>query len=209
MNIITCPTGLFGVNTYIVSKDGSNDCIVIDFGENFDRIKSVIEKNNLNPKHALLTHGHFDHIDSLTEFKRVYNVDVCAHEKCSDALEDARLNVSAYSMISKKEIVCEKAENIIADGEEFCLCGLNIKAIHAPGHSMGSMVYVIEDCAFTGDVLFRMSIGRTDFFGGDSQEIKKSLEKLKRILKPDMKIYPGHGESSTMEFELKNNPYLG
>ncbi len=208
MNIITCPTGLFGVNTYLISKEGSKECIVIDLGENVDRIKRVIKDNDLIPKHVLLTHGHFDHISSLNEFRELYDIDVYAHELCSKALTDSNLNVSAHSMISRKEIICKEAENILSDGEQFSLCGLDIKAIHAPGHSLGSMVYIIYDNAFTGDVIFRMSIGRTDFVGGDTDVMMQTLAKLKNALSNNTKIYPGHGESSTMEFELENNPYL-
>ena len=111
-------------------------------------------------------------------------------------------------MNSDVQIKCEPAETILIDGQDIELCGLKIKAIHAPGHSKGSMVYVIERCAFTGDVLFKMSVGRTDLLGSDPNAMGDSLIKLKKLLPAEMKILPGHGEESMMSFELEHNPYL-
>ncbi|MCK5130143.1 MAG: MBL fold metallo-hydrolase [Clostridiales bacterium] len=207
MKVITCATGIFGVNTYLISEKDSNECIIIDPG-GFEKVQQAITENELIPKHILLTHGHFDHIGGLKQIRDTYHIDVYAHTYSSTAIQDPRLNASANTMISRKEIICDVAENIIEDDQSITLCALEIKAIYAPGHSMGSMVYVIDDCVFTGDVLFRLSIGRTDFYGGDYVQMKQSLDKLKSMLTPDMKIYPGHGESSVFSYELDYNPYL-
>lgn len=209
MNIITCPTGMLGVNTYFITKDGEKDCIIIDPGGSFDRIKDIVKENELVPKHVLLTHGHFDHIGALNDIRKEYDVDVYAHTNASKAIGDPVTNISADVRLSNIKVVCEKAENIVEDGDEFVLCSLPIKVIYAPGHSEGSVVYIIEDCAFTGDVLFRQSIGRTDFLGGDPRKMGQSIKRLKTILKPEMKIYPGHFASSTFAEELRHNPYLG
>lgn len=207
MNIISFPTGMFSVNTYIISN-GIKECIIIDPGGSFDMIKKRMEKHKLEPKHVLLTHGHFDHIGALNEIREQYDVNVYAHKMCSRAITDSRLNISDFAAISREKVICEPAENIIEDNQEFNLCNLNINAIYTPGHSLGSMVYIIEDCAFTGDVLFRLSIGRTDFLGGSMELMKESLDRLKTILKPENRILPGHNDESIFSYELENNPYL-
>jgi glyoxylase-like metal-dependent hydrolase (beta-lactamase superfamily II) len=209
MNIITCPTGMLGVNTYFITQDGNKDCILIDPGGSFDRIMDVVAENNFVPKHILLTHGHFDHIGALNDMRREYSVDVYAHENASRAIGDPVTNISADARLSNKNIICEPAEHLVNDGDELVLCSLSIKVVYAPGHSEGSVVYIIEDNAFTGDVLFRQSIGRTDFLGGNPRKMGQSIKKLKEILKPEMKIYPGHFARSTFAEELRSNPYLG
>ena len=209
MNLTTFPTGIYGVNTYILSNEENSECIIIDPGGSFDLIKKMIDKYKLTPKHILLTHGHFDHIGALNEMREYYRVDVYAHAECSRAIFDPLLNLSAYTgMTTGIQMKCEPAENILTDGQELDLCGIKVKAIHAPGHSKGCIVYIAEDCVFTGDVLFNMSIGRTDLLGSDASQMKESLIKLKKILQRDMKVYPGHGTGSYMSQELENNPFL-
>ncbi len=209
MNIMTFPTGVYGVNTYFVINEETKECIIIDPGGSFDLIKNMLEKYKIIPKHILLTHGHFDHIGALNEIREYYKVDVYAHAECSRAIFDPLLNLSTYKdMASGEQIKCEPVENVLTDGREIDICGFKIKAIHTPGHSKGCMVFVVGGCAFTGDALFRMSIGRTDLLGSDAKAMKESLIKLKKILTPDMKILPGHGEESFFSYELEYNPFL-
>ena len=209
MNIMTFPAGIYGANTYIVENDETRECIIIDPGGSFDILKKMAEQYRLLPKHVLLTHGHFDHIGALNEVRDYYRTDVYAHAECSRAIFDPLLNLSVYGdMSADGQIKCEPAENVLTDGQDIELCGLKIKAIHAPGHSKGCMIYVIEKCAFTGDVLFKQSIGRMDLLGSDVNQMRETLEKLKKMLPSDMKILPGHGEESLMSYEMENNRYL-
>ena len=209
MNIMTFPAGIYGANTYLVQNEQTRECIVVDPGGSFDLLQDMAGKYKLCIKHVLLTHGHFDHIGALEEVRGYYRADVYAHAECSRAIFDPLLNLSSYGgMNSDGQIKCEPAENILIDGQDIELCGFKIKAIHAPGHSKGSMVYVIERCAFTGDVLFKMSIGRTDLLGGDTEGMGDSLNKLKKLLPSEIKILPGHGDESMMSYELEHNPYL-
>ena len=209
MNIVTFPTGIYGANTYLIIGEPENECIIVDPGGSFDLIKEMVQKYNIVPKHILLTHGHFDHIGALNEVRNYYNADVYAHAECSKAIFDPLLNLSVYAGLSgEDQIKCEPVEHVLSDCEEINLCGLRIKAIHSPGHSKGSMVYIVEKCAFTGDVLFKMSIGRTDFLGSNAHAMGESLTRLKNMLPSETKILPGHGEESFMSYELENNPFL-
>ena len=209
MNITTFPAGNYGANTYLVENEQTHECLVVDPGGSFDLLRKMAEKYKIIPKHLLLTHGHFDHIGALEEVRDYYRADVYAHAECSRAIFDPLLNLSAYGVMNPDgQIKCEPAENILTDGQDIELCGFKLKAIHVPGHSKGSMVFVIEKCAFTGDVLFKMSMGRTDLLGGDAAAMDESLKKLKKLLAPDIKILPGHGEESMMAYELEHNPFL-
>ncbi len=209
MNIMTFPTGVMAVNTYFVVNEETKECIIIDPGGSFDLICDVVQNHRLKPKHVLLTHGHFDHIGALEQVREYYKTDVYAHAECSKAIFDPLLNLSVYANLPQEEqIKCEPAENIITDGQELELCSLKIKGLYAPGHSRGSMIYIIEQNAFTGDVIFRMSIGRTDFLGSDSNEMQQSLTKLKKIIPPAFRLLPGHGEESVMSYEADNNPFM-
>lgn len=206
---MTFPTGVYGANTYLIGNEQTRECIIVDPGGSFDLIRKTIEKHKLKLKHVLLTHGHFDHIGALNEVREYYKADVYAHAECSRAIFDPLLNLSAYGGMSQgEEIKCEPAENILIDGQDISLCGFQIKAIHAPGHSKGCMVFVVGRCAFTGDVIFKQSIGRTDLLGSDAKVMGESLAKLKKMLTSDMKILPGHGEESFMKYEIENNQYL-
>ncbi len=209
MNIITFPTGIYGVNTYLIENSATHETIMIDPGGSFDLIQKMLDDNKLKLKHVLLTHGHFDHIGALEQVRSYYGVDVYAHAECSKTIFDPLLNLSVYDGIAMDgQVKCEPVDHTLADGQECELCGLKFKAIHAPGHSRGSMVYVVGRCAFTGDVLFKMSIGRTDFLGSDANAMHDSLVKLKGMLTSDMQILPGHGEESYMSKELESNPFL-
>ncbi len=209
MNIMTFPTGVMGANTYFVVNEETKECIIIDPGGSFDLICEAMQNHRLKPKHILLTHGHFDHIGALEQVRDYYKSDVYAHADCSRAIFDPLLNLSVYaSLPDGRQAKCEPAENLLVDGQELELCGLKVKAVHAPGHSKGSMVYVINHCVFTGDVLFKLSIGRTDFLGSDPNAMHQSLIKLKKIIPPEYKLLPGHGEETHMSYEIDNNPFM-
>ena len=209
MNIITFPAGIYSANTYFIENEQTKECIIVDPGGNFELIKSMVEEYELKPKHVLLTHGHFDHIGALNDVRAHYGADVYAHAECSRTIFDPLLNLSVMAGLPKQEqIKCDPVERTLADCQEVVLCDMRIKAVHCPGHSKGSAVYLLERCAFTGDVLFKMSIGRTDFLGSDPNAMTESLTRLKEIIEPSAKLLPGHGEETNMQYELDNNPFL-
>jgi len=203
--MITIQTGDLFVNTYILHEENSKECVIIDPGGSFAKIDGIIEQYEYVPKYILLTHGHFDHIGAVAQIKEKYGVEVVIHKDGADMLTDSKKNLSAY--LFKQEIVCGCAD-MEFDEEVIELCGMKIQTVHTPGHSPGSCVFLTGGVAFTGDTLFNMSIGRADFFGCDADQLAASLEKLKRVIPSDCKIFPGHGTDSDFGYELENNPYL-
>ena len=191
-------------NTYIVSDDNGN-AVIIDPSVDNDRVGDYIVKNSLTPKAILLTHGHFDHIRGIDRLAKRFSIPLYLHYEEKDFLIDPYLNCSDFD----KELVVTTEPIVVTDGEELRMLDDTIKVIHTPFHTEGSACYYFlnNNLLFTGDTLFKMSIGRSDLPTGDSRKIESSLSKLKTLPK-ETKIYPGHGPNSTLGFELMLNNFF-
>lgn len=170
MKLQTVIVGQLEENCYIITKD--NNALVIDPGDEIDKIKEVIGDSNVVG--VLITHNHFDHVGALSNFNKeiIYN----------------------FSNLEEKE---------------YDIDGFKFKVIYTPGHSSDSVSYYFEEInsLFCGDFIFYESIGRCDLPTGDFNTMKESINKIKKYPQ-DMKIYPGHGESTTIEHEINNNIYF-
>ena len=206
MNVMVVQTGSLQVNTYILHNETSKEAVIIDPGGNPGKIKRTLEEYGLTPKAVLLTHGHFDHIGAVKQMQEAYNPKVYIHEDDAELLTNPEMNLSAF--FNGVPVTCNPADEMLHDGQVFEEAGMTFTVYHTPGHSMGSAVFLTEHAAFTGDTLFRMSIGRVDFSGSDDEKMKVSLQRLKDIIPGTHHIFPGHGEKSTFEYELSHNPYL-
>lgn len=191
----------FDTNTYIIYRGGH--CILVDPGFNLGSYLHEII-NYYNVCAILITHGHIDHIDGI----RYFDVPVYFPKKEEPFLTDPTL--SLYSMVNVKMPFSKDDLNIIwvEDGMEFELLGYHFKAIETPGHTKGSMCYYCELGLFSGDTLFRLSVGRTDFPTGNEIELSKSLKRLCDSLPKNTKVYPGHQEETTLALEMKRNHWL-
>lgn len=191
----------FQTNTYIISKD--EKCILVDPGLGFlNHAKKIKEKYEVVA--ILLTHGHIDHIDGIQYF----DVPIYLHEQEISFLEDPSL--SLYRMFGLKIPFSFKKLKLVPlkDGMKFELLGYNFKVFHTPGHTKGSVVYSYNHKLFSGDTLFHLSIGRTDFPTGDASKMKRSLKRIIDTFEDFIEVYPGHDEKTTIGFERKHNPYL-
>ena len=199
-------------NCYMVINDETKECFVIDPGASAKQLAEKIKQDELIPVAVLLTHGHFDHAGAAEEFAKIFDIKIYAHEAEKDTLQDANKNVSW--MVGASESY--SADIYLKDEQEFELAGLLLRVLHTPGHTEGGCCYYIpeEALVFTGDTLFAQSVGRTDFPGGSMSQIVRSIqEKLMPLNKAgdienDIMVYPGHNESTTIETERMNNPYL-
>lgn len=200
IDILTVRVGHLGTNCYIVSRDGGRECVLVDPGADAERIEETLTRANLTPKAVLLTHAHFDHIGAARHFQSK-GVPVYLHKAGMPVLEGT-LSVT-HAGISIERFTPDR---LLSDGDVLNICGLTFEVIHTPGHSTGSVCYICDDSMFSGDTLFYLSIGRTDFPFGSQRDMTLSLGKL-FSLPNNYKVFPGHGKSTELMFEKANNPY--
>lgn len=194
---------MFQTNCYVVSGNEKGKCILIDPADRAEVIIEYLKEMNLIPEAILITHGHYDHFLAVPKLQQCYEgLKVYCHPlDCPKEKEEYDMGM-VFPTVSAFENVTS-----IADQEELFLAGFSIKVLHTPGHTPGSVVFLIEDAMFSGDTLFAGSIGRTDFPGGNMQQMKQSLKKLASLEK-DYPIYPGHEAYTCLSEEKRTNSYL-
>lgn len=210
IDIKTIQCNLLSENCYIVS-DETKECMIVDCGAVGEAetgfIKNYIAEQGLTPKLHVLTHGHFDHMMGAKFVYETYGIQPTIHER------DAELYKNFKSDAESVGYTIDYAAPIIGrclnDGDKVTFGSHTFNVIHTPGHSKGCVVYYCpdEEVCFTGDTLFRGSIGRTDLPGGSMFQIIQSLRMLTQL--PDTtQVYPGHGRPTSIGYELASNPYL-
>ena len=192
-------------NTYVV-YDENNNAVVIDPSVDNDSVSGFLDSHNLTPKAILLTHGHFDHIRGVDRLVKKYNVPLYIHFDEEDYLKDSQLNCSCY----ENEFIVESNPITVVDNETLKLLDEDeIRVIHTPFHTRGSVCYyfINNKLLFSGDTIFKMSVGRDDLPGAIPSKRRESLEKIKK-LPLETKIYPGHGPNTVLKTELELNHFL-
>jgi hydroxyacylglutathione hydrolase len=201
INVERFITGPLLTNTYVIN-DGSS-AILIDPGGDLQEITSYIENNVLSLKLVISTHGHFDHIFGVNDLTSKFNaVFMIGGEE--GAIMDWSIEVAPSFFghgIEKPNI-----GGIISEGRPIRIAEMELIPVHTPGHTPGSYSFILNDSIFTGDTLFRGSIGRTDF-GGDMKDMKVSIMKLMN-LRNDLTVLPGHGDTTTIAHEIEANPFV-
>lgn len=208
MKIKSVSTVGYESNCWLITDEKSGEFAIVDPSASIANIKEAIDLYGLDRekfKFALLTHGHFDHIYSVDAVRDEFSCDLCIHRDDADFLVDSLKN--ANKLFFGEDITYRPADKLLSDGDELYLGDTVIKVIHTPGHTPGCVCYLADNKLITGDTLFDMSIGRTDLFGGDTKTIYKSLKKI-MSMDGSLRIYPGHGETSDINKQLKFNPYL-
>ncbi|MGI6329936.1 MAG: MBL fold metallo-hydrolase [Bacilli bacterium] len=198
--------GALETNCYLLSCKQSQETVIIDPGAESKRIVKEITDLKLKPKMIILTHGHGDHITAVNDLKEYYQIPLYVHKEEEKILLNSEN--SFVHLLTGKDINFT-IDKYLEDGEIIKLGSLIIKIIHTPGHTSGGISLNCNNVIFTGDTLFKGSIGRTDLPGGSLQEILNSI-KTKLLTYPDETIiYPGHGSSSTIGKEKESNLFLG
>lgn len=198
--------GFGQMNSYILWDEKTKEGAIIDPGYDFYLIEKALEEDGIEPKFILLTHSHGDHIGAIKELKDKYgDLKVYIHKDEEQMLMDPVLNLSK---LTQMEPVSLQADETFEDGKVFNLGNTEIKAIHTPGHSPGGTCYLVGKTLFSGDTLFKLSVGRSDFYLGDQDQLINSIRTKLLTLPDDIEVYPGHGPATSIGQERQRNPFL-
>ena len=208
MELKSFPNGIFGATTYLLWDKNSHDGIIVDCTSSINEIEKIIKKEKINLKYILITHGHFDHVYCLDKMKEKFkDAQVLMHKDDKALL--GQLGAQC-SMAGVEEIQTPCIDGLLDEKSKNLKLGNNeINIIHTPGHTQGGVCYLINNILFSGDTLFKGSIGRCDLYGGDYNKIEKSIKEKLFTLDEKITVYPGHGDKTTIEHEKKYNPYFG
>lgn len=204
MKIESMQLGQIGTNCYILADEEAGVCAVIDPGDSGERVAQLVQAKGWTPAAVLLTHSHFDHILGIPGLREVWpDLPVYCHpaDMANQSPTELIFGMEVPTVWSFGNLVPYNEEDTVKIG------GLTVSVLHTPGHSRGSVTLRTGDVLFTGDTLFRGSMGRTDLPGGSFETLMGSLGRLGR-LEGDFKVYPGHEGSSTLDYERKTNYYL-
>lgn len=206
IDIFVLVVGSIRTNCYVVVNPSCKEAVIIDPGDMPDRIIRKISELDVNLKAILITHGHYDHIGAVSKLKDYYGAKVYAGNFESELLSDSALNASRMFGIN-----CNiEPEVLLKDNDFLKVCGLDFSIIHTPGHTSGGVCYYLpeDNVLFSGDTLFYETIGRSDLPTGDGRALIKSIKDKLFLLPDETKVFPGHGDSTTIGHEKMNNPYV-
>ncbi len=223
------PAAVAGTNCYVLAPGAGEECLVVDPGVGVTgQLAQILLDHRLRPAAVLLTHGHFDHVYSVTPVCGSAGVAAYIHGEDRYRLRDPLSAVGPELIAMFEHQFGQKAGwqeptdvvNLV-DGQSLTIAGFEVTVLHAPGHTEGSVIFTLPDVpeglaaeagarstALSGDVLFAGSIGRTDLAGGDGAAMNRSLRDVVLPLGDDVLVLPGHGPATTMERERVTNPYL-
>lgn len=191
MNIHHIQVGMIQTNCYILWDDTEKKALIIDPGADGEKILKWIDSEGLTPLAILLTHGHFDHTGGIKRIQDKTHIPLYVHP--------------ADSFILRRSLVIEHP---LHDGQQLHLGGLDIRVLHTPGHTPGSVCFLIGDTLLAGDTVLEGTVGRTDLHGGDSRALIRSLQEKIIPLDDAIRIYSGHGAPSTIAKERRLNPFF-
>ena len=198
--------GPIAENCFVVRPQGGEKALVVDPGEEAERILASVEEMGASVEAILVTHTHFDHVGAVTPVARVSGAPVYCPEIEVPALTD----IMSFTMPGFGPFEGYEADETVAGGETLELAGLTLDVIFTPGHSPGHVTYSVrdEEAIFSGDVLFQGSVGRVDLPGGDGPTLLRSIQTLVDAHSPETTVYPGHMGVTTLGAEQATNPFL-
>jgi len=205
MEIQTLIVGMFETNCYLAYDPDKSEGVIIDPGDEADRILKEVNQLAFDPKMILLTHGHVDHIGAVTDIQNHFKIPIFAGRGEESLLQSSAGNLS--SMIGNP-VVISNPEKLLVDGDKISFGSVSMTVMHTPGHSPGGICFYTDGYVFCGDTLFYGSIGRTDFPGCSHEQLLDSINTKLMVLPDDTVCFPGHGPATTIGNEKKHNPFL-
>ncbi|MEW6162532.1 MAG: MBL fold metallo-hydrolase [Nitrospirota bacterium] len=197
--------GPLEANCFIIADENTREALVIDPGDEPDRILDLITENNFKIKYIVCTHAHFDHVGAVPEIKKETGAKIVIHRDELGIYERTR-DLAAFWGYELDPL--PEPDMFVSEGDKLEIGDLRLEVLHTPGHSPGGICLYGEGILITGDTLFAGSVGRTDFYGGDVEKLKKSFKRLMSLSDSDkVKVLPGHGPESTIGQERANNSF--
>lgn len=198
--------GMIETNCYIVCDKVTNSAVIIDPGADASRIVTALEETGCKAEYVLLTHGHADHMLAAHEVISKTGAKLGVYADELELLNNPDMNV--YNSMGLDNFEPFDPDILFHDGDTVTFGGVTMQVIHTPGHTHGSCCYMTSDTLFSGDTLFKDGAGRTDLPTGSMQELSESLKRI-FSLEGDLQVLPGHGDFTTLDYERKNNPFMG
>lgn len=204
MEIRSIAVGRLAVNCFVVGDSATKKAMVIDPGDESERIIEFIDSTRFRPEQIILTHAHYDHACAAGDLKKHYKAQLLMHEEEAEVyLMTKKLCISwGY-----EEEDFPQADRLLTEGDTIAIGSLSFRVMHVPGHTPGGICIYGYHAVFTGDTLFAGSVGRTDLPGGSTEKLFSSLRKI-IALPPHTKVYSGHGDATTIAEEIQGNPFI-
>lgn len=199
-------TGTIEENCYLIYNE--RNLLIIDPGAEPEKIDARIKKTKRIPKAILLTHTHYDHIGAVETLRKQYSIPVYVSPLEQEWLSNPRLNLSGLGRHDDIADVIVNPAEFEFELTDYEIGGLTFSVVPTPGHSIGSVSFIFDDFVITGDALFRGSIGRSDLPTGDMEQLLHSIRTYLFTLPEEFPAYPGHGDATTIEHEIKTNPFF-
>ena len=195
----------FSENTFFVFEEETKAAVIIDPGDEAERLIAVIEEHGLVVERILLTHGHIDHVGAVAAMRRHTGVEVWMHPADEFLLDGLAAQAALFGLRPPEQPIIDHP---LAEGDVFSFAGREIRVLETPGHSPGSVTFDIDGLLISGDVLFAGSIGRTDLPGGDHELLMRSIQERLFVYSDKTAVYPGHGPNTTIGREKRQNPFF-
>jgi len=193
-------------NCFIFGCERTKKSVVIDPGDDSDKILFSLAEENLKVEHIINTHGHFDHVSANRLMKEATGADIIIHSLDAPMLDSLSSNASMFGLNAENS---PPPDRTVDDGDVITFGDIDLKVIHTPGHTQGGISLYFDGHLFVGDTLFQGSIGRTDFPGGDYNTLISAIREKLFVLGDDVRVFPGHGPETSIGTERRSNPFAG
>ena len=205
LNVIVVEVGPLAENAYLVGHQASGRAVVVDPGEEGEKIHRLLGERGWTLEKILITHGHFDHVGGVRFLKEKTGAAVCIHEADAGMLQNASLHGAMFGLRVDGP---PPPDVFLKEGDVVRLADQEFRVLHTPGHSNGHVTFLADGMAFVGDLIFAGSIGRTDLPGGNHKTLLRSVREKIFTLAPETTLFSGHGPATTVGEEMRSNPFF-